>query len=109
MCDLGTKFETLAVTGVNRPRSTRVDERVARQVRREVGRHPDRAHARSPAAVRDAERLVQVQVTDVGANRGGAREPHLRVHVRAVHVHLAAVPVNNRADILDAVLEHAVR
>ena len=38
-----------------------------------------------------AERLVQVQVADVGADRGRARQADLRVHVGAVHVHLAAV------------------
>ena len=37
-------------------------ERVVGQVRREVRAHRDRADARAAAAVRDAERLVQVQV-----------------------------------------------
>ena len=48
------------------------------------------------------ERLVQVQVADVGADRRRARQPDLRVHVRAVHVDLAAVLVDDRADVLDA-------
>ena len=62
----------------------------------------DRPHARSAAAVRNRERLVQVQVADVGANRRRAREADLRVHVRAVHVDLAAVLVDDRADFADA-------
>jgi hypothetical protein len=49
--------------------------RVAGQERREVRRHADRAHARAAAAVRDAERLVQVQVADVGAEVAGRHRP----------------------------------
>ena len=37
------------------------------QVRRQVRAHAHRADAGAAAAVRDAERLVQVQVRDVGA------------------------------------------
>ena len=82
---------------------------MAGQIRRQMRGHADRPHARAAAAVRDAERLVQVQVADVGADRRRAGEPDLRVHVRAVHVDLAAVLVDDRADVLDALLEHAVR
>ena len=39
----------------------------------------------------------------------GLVRPDLRVHVRAVHVDLAAVLVDDRADVADRVLEHAVR
>ena len=72
------------------------------QVRRQVRGHADRSHARAAAAVRDRERLVQVQVADVGADRRRARQPDLRVHVRAVHVDLAAVLVDDGADLADA-------
>ena len=65
----------------------------------EVLRDADRAHARAAAAVRDAERLVQVQVADVGADVARAREADHRVHVRAVDVDLAAVLVHDRADL----------
>ena len=68
----------------------------------------DRAHAGAAAAVRDAEGLVQVQVADVGADVGGPREADLRVHVRAVHVDLAAVLVDDAADLADRLLEDAV-
>ena len=37
--------------------------------------HADRAHARTAAAVRDAEGLVQVEVTDVGADVAGRHRP----------------------------------
>ena len=71
-------------------------DRMARQIGREMLRHRDRAHAGAAAAVRDRERLVQVQMTDIGADRGRAGEPHLRVHVGAVHVDLSAVLVDDR-------------
>ena len=82
---------------------------MAGQERREVRGHADRAHARAAAAVRDAERLVQVEVADVGADVARAGEADLRVHVRAVHVDLAAVLVDDLADLADRLLEHAVR
>ena len=62
-------------------------------------RDADRAHARAAAAVRDAERLVQVEVADVGADVARPAEPDHRVHVRAVHVDLPAVLVDDRADL----------
>ncbi len=79
------------------------------QVRRQVGGHADRPHARTAAAVRDGVGLVQVQVAHVGADRRRAGQPDLRVHVGAVHVHLAAVLVHRGADVLDRILEDAVR
>ena len=77
--------------------------------RRQMCGDANRAHAGSAAAVRNGERLVQVQVAHVGADGGRARQPDLRVHVRAVHVDLSAVLMNDRADLLDRVFEHAVR
>jgi hypothetical protein len=82
---------------------------VRRQVRDQVGAHADRADARPAAAVRDAEGLVQVEVAHVGADVAGAGEPHLRVHVGAVHVHLPARAVHRVADLADGRLEDAMR
>ena len=67
------------------------------------------ALALTAAAVGDAERLVQVEVADVGAEVAGAAQPDLRVHVGAVHVHLAAVLVDDVAHLGDRLLEDAVR
>jgi hypothetical protein len=72
-------------------------------------RHANRADARAAAAVRDAKRFVQVQVADIRADEAGAGEADLGVHVRAVHVNLAAVRVDDFADLADGFLEHAVR
>ena len=46
---------------------------VRRQERREVRAHRDRADARASPTVGDAERLVQVEVRHVGAERAGLR------------------------------------
>src|SRR5438046_5730739 len=75
----------------------------------EMFRHANRSDARPAAAVRNAKRLVQIQMADVRADEAGAGEADLRVHVRAVHVNLAAVRVDDFANLLDAVLENAVR
>ena len=80
----------------------RSKSRMPGQERREVLRHADRPHAGPAAAVRDGEGLVQVEVADVGADVAGRGQADLGVHVGAVHVHLAAVPVDDGADVLDA-------
>jgi hypothetical protein len=91
------------------PLLPRQDVRV-RRAGRARGR-PRRTPGPTPgpaAAVRDAERLVQVQVRDVaaeGARRGDADEG---VHVGAVDVHAPAVPVDDGAELLHPRLEHAV-
>ena len=73
-----------------------------RQVRGEVRLRRDRADTRAAAAVRDAERLVQVQVRDVAAEVAEAGEAEQRVEVRAVDVHLAARVVHGAADLHDS-------
>ena len=65
--------------------------------------------ARAAAAVRDAKCFVQIQMANVGADVARPAETDLRVHVRAVHVNLAAVLMNDLADLPDSVLEDAVR
>ena len=71
---------------------------VARQERREVRLARDRPDAGPAAAVRNAERLVQVEVRHVGAELARRREADERVQVRAVDVHLPAVRVDDLAD-----------
>src|SRR4029453_11778031 len=46
---------------------------------------------------------------DVRADEAGTGEADLGVHVRAVHVNLAAVRVDDFANLADGFLEHAVR
>ena len=86
---------------------TQRHDRVVREERPEVGGDTDRPHPRPPAAVRDAKRLVEVQVAHIGAHVGRPAQPHLGVHVGAVHVHLAAVRVHDLAHLPDRPLENA--
>jgi hypothetical protein len=71
--------------------------------------HCDGAHTWSAAAMRDAEGLVQVEMADIGTDATGRGQPDLRVHVRTIHVNLAAMFMRELADLDDALLKHAVR
>ncbi len=86
--------------------------RIQRAGRAGIGQvlgHADRPHARAAAAVGDAEGFVQIQVADIRADSRRAGEADLRVHVRAIHVDLPAVIVDDAADLADGFFEHAVR
>ena len=72
-------------------------------------RHANRPDARAAAAVRNAKRLVQIQMAHVRADEAGRGQADLRVHVRAVHIDLPAVRVDDLANLADGFLEHAVR
>ena len=87
---------------------SRQRERVAGQEGNQVLRHSDGPHAGAAAAVRNAKRLVQVEVADVGAERSGIGQTHESVKVGAIHINLAAVSMHDGGDLLDAALEHAV-
>ena len=80
-----------------------------RQMRRQMLGDADRAHAGTAAAVRNAERLVEVEMAHIGADVARPAQADLRIHVRAVHIHLAAMLMDDLADLLDRGLEHAVR
>ena len=74
----------------------------------EVGLHPDWAHSGPASTVGDGERLVEVEVGDVRPELREAGDAHQGVQVGPVHVHLAAVAVNDVADLDDALFEDAV-
>jgi len=63
-----TRLELIPLSG------TRLGEDVPREKWREMGGHGDRPHPRSPAAVRDGEGLVQIQMADIGADQRGRRK-----------------------------------
>src|SRR6185437_14635510 len=65
--------------------------------------------AGATAAVRDAERLVQVQVRHVGTEGRQGGHPDQRVEIRPVDVHLAARRVHGRAEVVDVLLVYAGR
>src|SRR5262245_53948175 len=83
--------------------------RMARQERYEMRLDPNRSHAWTTAAVGDAERLMQVDVTDIGTHVSGAREAYEGIEVGAIEIDLPAVVMSNGADLFDPLLEYAVR
>ena len=68
--------------------------------------HTDRTDTGATTPMGDAERLVQVEVTDVGAERARAAQAHLGIEVGPIEIHLAAVVMHQAADLTDAGLEH---
>src|SRR4051795_3388497 len=78
------------------------------QERRQMRLDADRAHARATAAMGNAERLVQVEMADIGAVIAGPRQAHLRIEVGAVEIDLSAMAMHDLADVADVLLEHAM-
>ena len=76
---------------------------------RQVRSDSDRPHPRTASAVGNAEGLVQVEVADVRAEVSRPAQSHLRIHVGAIHVNLAAVLMDDGAYFLDSLFENAVR
>ena len=62
-----------------------------------------------PPPMRMQNVLWRFDMANVGAAVGRAAEPHLRVEVGPVEVHLAAVLVDDRANALDLLFEDPVR
>ncbi len=91
-----------------RERHADVDHRMRRQMRGQMLGDADGSHAGSAAAVRNAERLVEIQVAHIGADVARPAQADLRVHVGAVHVDLAAMLMHDFANLLDGGLEDAV-
>lgn len=71
---------------------------MARQEFGQMLRDADRSDARAAAAVRDGERLVQVQVANVGTNRTGVCQAYLCIHICTVHIYLCTTIVDDAAD-----------
>src|SRR6476646_8996310 len=90
-------------------RTGRGGQWVIGQERRQVFADGDWTDARTTAAVRDAERLVQVQVRDVAAETARPGHPDQRVQICAVDVDLTAGRMDRVRQFGDRVLEDAVR
>ncbi len=84
-------------------------QRMIGQVGREPLDHRDRTDPRATTAVRDAERLVQVQVAHVRTEHPRLGQPHQGVQVRAVDIDQAAAGVHQIARPRDALLVDTVR
>ena len=82
---------------------------MAGQKRRKVRFHTNRAHAGAAAAVRNRKGFVQVQMRNVRTEFARFGQPDLRIHVRAVHVHLPTELMHDVANFHNVLLEYAVR
>ena len=82
-------------------------KRLVGQERGEVGAHATGPTPGPPAPMGDAERLVEVEVRDVGTEMAGPGEAHHGVEVGAVQVDLPPA-VHDVAETGDARLENAV-
>ena len=82
---------------------------MAGQKRRKVRFHTNRAHARTAAAVWNRKSFVQVQMRNDRTEFARFGQPDLRIHVRAVHVHLPTELMHDVANFHNILLEYAVR
>ena len=71
-------------------------------------RDTDGPHSRTAAAVRNAKRLVEVEMADVGADIPGTAKSYLGIHVGAVHIHLSTMRMHNLADASHTRLEDSM-
>ena len=90
-------------------RDLRREPPMARQERREVRADGHRTDARPTTAVRNAERLVQVQMRHIGAELPRRRKSDHRIHVGAVDIDLPAIGMDDFAKVANAFFEHTVR
>ncbi len=81
---------------------------MAWQIGRQMRRCADWPHARSAAAVGNAESLVQIQVAHIRADVARTTQPHLGIHVGAIHIDLSTVTVDDGANLTDGRLENAM-
>jgi len=68
----------------------------------------DRTHTGTAASVRDTESFVEVQMADICAHISRTAKADLGIQVRAVHIDLTAVGMNDFADFFDSLFEDAV-
>jgi hypothetical protein len=73
-----------------------------------MGSYTDGANPWSAATMRNAERLVQIEVADVGAEVTRFCNSNQRIEICAVNVHLAAVGVHHITNVANVRLEHAM-
>ena len=71
--------------------------------------YSNRTNARPATPMRNAEGLVQIQMADIRTDAPWRGQPHLRIHVGTVHVHLPAVVMHQTTDFDDGLFKHAMR
>ena len=65
----------------------------------------DWADSRPPAAVRNTKSFMQIQVTNIRTKVSRTAEPDQRIHIRPIHIDLAAMAVDYLADLPDPLFE----
>src|SRR5580704_13096402 len=89
-------------------RHAAVRHRMTRKERRKMRSDADRTHARAATAVRNAERLVQIEMADIGAVIAGPRQSDLRIQIRTVEIDLPTMAMHDVADFADVLFEYAM-
>ena len=59
--------------------------------------------------MRNTKCLVQIQVTNIRSHIARTTKADLRVHIRAVHINLAAMRVHDLANFTDGGFKHTMR
>ena len=67
--------------------------------------HANGANPWSTSAMRDTERLVQVEMADIRPKRSWPAHTDLSVEVGAIQIHLTAMVMNQAANLTDSGLE----
>ena len=70
--------------------------------------HADGAHARSTTAVWNGKGFMQIKVCDIGTNLARTAQTHHGIQVGAIHIDLAAVFMDDSADVSNALFEHTM-
>src|SRR6056300_707442 len=83
--------------------------RMPRQVGGEMLRYSNRTDSGATSSMRNAERLVEIQMADISADRTRTAKSDLRIEVSPVHVNLTTVLMNTLANFDDAFLKHSMR
>ena len=86
-----------------------VQAEMAGQEGHKMFRHANGADAGTAPAMRHGKGFMEIQMADVCADAAGAGEAHLGIHVGSVHVHLAAVGMDDVAELSDGLFIDAVR
>ncbi len=70
--------------------------------------HADGPHAGSATAVWNGKGFMQIKVCDIGTNLARPAQPHHCVQVGAIHIDLAAVFMDDSADVSSVFFEHSM-
>ena len=74
-----------------------------------MGGHCNGAHARPSPTMRDRKGFMEIEMTHIRTDARRTGNPHLRIHVRPVHVHLPTLSMHDGTDVLNRFLEHPMR